>query len=86
MKPISHSVGMLISKIVVFGVTIWCALWSEKVLGSYFFENDNETTVTPNSERYGHMITDFFFVCKKVPHAIQLDRIWRNCKNNFLAV
>ena len=76
MKHISHSVGMLINKIVVLGsenpqvieerplhpekVTVWCALWSEGVIGPYFFENDDGTTVTVNSERYGHMITDFF--------------------------
>ena len=44
-------------------VTAWCALWSESMIGSYFFENDDETTVTVNSERYDHMITDFFFAC-----------------------
>ena len=30
------------------------------MIGPYFFENDNGTTVTVNSELYGHMITDFF--------------------------
>ena len=34
-------------------VTVWCALWSESMIGLYFFENNNETTVTVNSERYG---------------------------------
>ena len=34
----------------------WKALWSENVIGTYFFENDNGTTVTVYSERYGHMI------------------------------
>ena len=37
--------------------TFWCALWSEGVIGPYFFENDDEMTVTVHSERYGHMIT-----------------------------
>ena len=32
-------------------VTIWCAVWSEGVIGSYFFEKDKGTTVTVNSER-----------------------------------
>ena len=41
-------------------VTVWCALWSEGVIGPYFFENDEATTVTVNSERHGHMITDCF--------------------------
>ena len=44
MKHISYSVGILVNKFVVFGVL--------KIL--------NRTTVTVNSERYGHMITDFF--------------------------
>ena len=30
------------------------------MIGLYFFENDDGTTVIVNSERYGHMITDFF--------------------------
>ena len=29
----------------------------EKKIGPYFFENDDGTTVTVNSKRYGHMIT-----------------------------
>ena len=41
-------------------VTVWCALWSEGVIGPYFFENDNGKTDIVNSEHYGHMITDFF--------------------------
>ena len=35
------------------------ALWSEDVIGTYFFENDDGATVTVNAERYGHLITDF---------------------------
>ena len=58
----------------------------------YFFENDEGTTVTVNSERYDHMITDLFCLIlkntswriygfnKMVPHATQLDRIWIYCK------
>ena len=30
-------------------VNIWCFLWSECVIGPYFFKNDNGTTVTVNS-------------------------------------
>jgi len=78
-------------------VTVWCAFWSEGVIGPYFFENDDGTTVTVNSERYGHMITDFFClllknttwrICgfnKTVPHATQLARIWLYCKKLFLS-
>ena len=31
------------------------------MIGPYLFENDDGTTVTVNSERYGRMISDFFF-------------------------
>ena len=67
---------MLINKIVVFGVlkievieerplhsdkvTVSCALWSEGVIGPYFFENNGGTIVKINSKCNGHMITDFF--------------------------
>ena len=40
-------------------VTVYCALWSEGVIRPHF-ENEDETIVTVNSERYGHMITKFF--------------------------
>ena len=30
------------------------------MIGPYFFENDDETTVTVNSEHYSHMITESF--------------------------
>ena len=46
-------------------VTVWCALWCESVIGSYFFENDDRTTVIINSKRYGHIITDFFCLLLK---------------------
>lgn len=42
-------------------VTVWCALWSGGVIGPYFFENDKGETVTVNSERYGRMITEYFW-------------------------
>ena len=43
-------------------VTVWCALWCESAIGPYFFENDDGTIVTVNSESYCHMIT-YIFVC-----------------------
>ena len=67
-------------------VTVWCALWSEGVIGPYFLENDDGMTVTVKSEHYGHMITDFYClllknttwrICgfnKTVTHATQLER------------
>ena len=45
-------------------LSVWYALRSEGVIESYFFENDESTTVTVNSERYmRHIITDFFSCC-----------------------
>ena len=41
-------------------VTVWCALCSDGVIGPSFFENDDGTTETVISERYGHIITDCF--------------------------
>ena len=32
------------------------------MIGPYFFENDDGTTVTINSERYSYMITAFFLL------------------------
>ena len=37
-------------------VTVWHALWFEGVMGPYFFNNDDGTTVTANSEHYGVMV------------------------------
>ena len=72
--------------------TVWRALWSECVIVPYFLENYEFTTVTVNSERYVHMITDFFVcywrICdfnKTVPHATQLGWIWLYCKRRVLA-
>ena len=36
------------------------------MIGPYFFKDDNGTAVTVNSERYDHMITDFFFAAIEV--------------------
>ena len=33
-------------------VTVWCRVGAFGIVGQYFFENDNEETVTVNSERY----------------------------------
>ena len=79
---------MLINNIVVSGVLrieerplrpekviVWCVLCPECVSAPYFFENNAVTTVTVNSEHYGHMITVFVLraIEKYVPHAIQLE-------------
>ena len=44
--------------------TIWRTLWSKGVIGPYFFENDDGSTITVDSERHGDMITDFFYLKK----------------------
>jgi len=40
-------------------VTVWCRVRTFRILGPYFFENDNEETVTVNSERYVTMLEGF---------------------------
>ena len=54
-------------------VTVWSALWSAGVIEPYFIENDYGTTVTVNSELYGHMIKDFFLVAVE---EYDLDNMW----------
>ena len=40
-------------------VTVWCRVGAFGIVGSYFFENDNEETMTVNSERYVTMLEGF---------------------------
>ena len=40
-------------------VTVWCGVGAIRIVGSYFFENDNEEIVTVNSERYVTMLEGF---------------------------
>lgn len=42
-------------------LTVWCGLWTEGVIGPYFFENENGIAVTVNGERYRNMITDYLW-------------------------
>ena len=42
-------------------VIVWWALWSDGVIGPYFFENAQEMAITANSERYGHMLSDYLW-------------------------
>lgn len=52
-------------------VSVWCALSRERIIGPYFFE-ENERAVTVNSERYVNMIENFF-----LPTLGEIDiRIW----------
>ena len=41
-------------------VTVWCAISSTGIVGPWFFE-ENEVTVTVNSDRYVNMLEEFFF-------------------------
>ncbi|GFT31948.1 uncharacterized protein TNCV_3468141 [Trichonephila clavipes] len=41
-------------------LTVWCALWAGRIIGSYFFKNDEGHNVTVNGDRYRAMITNFF--------------------------
>jgi len=41
-------------------VTVWCAVSSYCIIGPYFFEDENGSTVTVNGERYRNMLQSFF--------------------------
>ena len=40
-------------------VTIWCAVWSRGVIGTYFFEDEDGQAITVTSQRYTEMINEF---------------------------
>ncbi|GFV19820.1 transposable element Tc3 transposase [Trichonephila clavipes] len=41
-------------------LTVWGALWAGRIIGPYFFKNDEGDNVTVNGDRYRAMITIFF--------------------------
>ncbi|GFX04872.1 uncharacterized protein TNCV_2248551 [Trichonephila clavipes] len=41
-------------------LTVWCDLWAGRIIGPYFFKNDEGHNVTVNGDRYRAMITNFF--------------------------
>ncbi|GFW13121.1 uncharacterized protein TNCV_3330531 [Trichonephila clavipes] len=41
-------------------LTVWFALWAGRIIGPYFFKNDEGHNVTVNGDRYRAMITNFF--------------------------
>ena len=41
-------------------VTVWCAISSGGIIGPWFFE-ENEVTVTVNSDQYVNMLQELFF-------------------------
>ena len=40
-------------------MTVWSAICSTGIIGLYFFEDENDKTVTVTGERYRHMIQNF---------------------------
>ena len=40
-------------------VTVWSAICSTGIIGPYFFEDENDETVTVTGVRYRHMIQNF---------------------------
>jgi hypothetical protein len=40
-------------------VMVWCGVGAFGIVGPYFFEHDNEETVTVNSDRYVAMLEGF---------------------------
>jgi hypothetical protein len=54
---------------------VWCATSAQGIIGSYFFEGDDDFSVTVNAERYNHMLETFFLPemrCRKWNMA----RVW----------
>ncbi|GFX07000.1 DUF4817 domain-containing protein [Trichonephila clavipes] len=39
---------------------VWCTLWAGRIIGPYFFKNDEGHNVTVNGDWYRAMITNFF--------------------------
>ena len=50
-------------------------LWFEGVIGPYFFEDDDGAIVAVNSERYNHMMTNFYWPAIE-EYDTQLERIY----------
>ncbi|XP_045457214.1 uncharacterized protein LOC123667306 [Melitaea cinxia] len=56
-------------------VTVWCAISAKKIIGPFFFENDQGATVTVTSERYIDMI-NIFFVPQLQEEGIDKSSVW----------
>ena len=41
-------------------VTLWCAVAAFAIIGPYFFEDERGNADTVTSERYSHMLEEFF--------------------------
>ena len=42
-------------------VTIWCGFWSRRIIGPFFFKNEQGEAVTVNGDRYRAMLNEFWF-------------------------
>ena len=42
-------------------ITVWCGFSSRGIIGSFFFENEQEEAVTVNGDRYRAMLNEFLF-------------------------
>ena len=42
-------------------VTVWYGFWSRGIIGTFFFENEQEEAVTVNTDRYRAMLNEFLF-------------------------
>jgi hypothetical protein len=54
-------------------VTVWCAVYSNDIIGPYFFENEEKITVIVNAERYKVMLNTFLLI---ELHPIQQNLLW----------
>ena len=42
-------------------VSLWCGFWSRRIIGSFFFENQQGEAVTVNGDRYRAILKEFLF-------------------------
>ena len=42
-------------------VTVWCGFWSRVIIGSFFFENEQEEDIKVNGDRYRTVLNEFLF-------------------------
>ena len=56
-------------------VTVWCGFWSRGIIGPFFFENEQEETITGNGDYYRAMLNEFLVT------KIEADVVWppRSC-------
>ena len=45
-------------------VTVRCGIWSRDIMGTFFFENEQEVAVIVNGDRYRAMLNEFQIVPK----------------------